>query len=946
MHHTLTRLLAVSLLIACCAAVGVVPASAQETGTIAGVVVDANNGESLPGANVSLKGSTTGTATDLNGRYRIKGIEPGTYDVVFSFVGFQQKTITGVEVKAGETTKLDATLAEQTAQMDEVIVEAEASRSSEAGLLKERAKAAALSNAIGAEEIGRAGAGNVADAMSKVTGASIVEGKYVNVRGLQGRYVQTQLNGSSLPSTDPDGQSVALDLFPSNLIENVVTSKSFTPDKPGDFTGGAVNVSTKSFPEEFFLQGSVSTSYNSAVGIGGTILQPSGGLDGVPSIAEGDVPTLSRAYRDQGAAQQLDAVTSAFATDIAPVTTDVIVNRSGEVSFGNQFSVFGDRAIGVIASASYDRSYSGYTDGRVARFEQTATDVEELQATARFDEAREGTENTQYGGLLGLSFQPNSSNEIGLQVLYNADNEQTARFGAGLLPRDQLPGTFRTRTLETVEREILSGEINGSHQFGGGKGNVRVEWKSSLSQAMRDEPDFRVFSNNFSVDDQGGAPDTSFAIVRSVYNPAVARYFRTLEERIWSNNLSVEIPVSTTTFKVGGAFNVKDREYREQRFDHVEDLTTAARYDGDPNRYIDQQSGLIGEQNGINRFGTYVEPQTQAQNNYDADQTVGAGFGMVDLPLPWIVDGLKFIGGARVEYTDQSIVTFSDDRGNFETVDVLPSANLVWSLKDNMNVRGAYGRTIARPTFREFAPVETFDFIGDYIVIGDPDLDRTSIHNLDLRWEWFVRPGEILAVSGYYKRLNDPIERTIDPSRSANVTVTYENKDLAEVFGLEIEARKRLDFIHPALQYFQVGGNLTVTQSSVTRDSLEIATIEAFRDDASDTRQLQGQSPYIVNLNAGYENPETGTSINVFFNRFGDRLDTVTRNGVDLYEQGRSIIDVLASQRLSDGLTVKASVKNVLAQEEVISQDFRGQEFVNDFLPIGRSVSLGVSYNF
>lgn len=925
-----------------CVVLGAAPALSQETGSVSGVVVDNANGESLPGANVSIAGTTTGTATDLKGRYTLKGLEPGSYDVVFSFVGFQKKTITGVEVEAGEVTTLNATLSEQTAQLDEVIVEAEASRSSEAGLLKQRSRAASVSNAIGAEEISRAGAGNVADAMSKVTGASIVEGKYVNVRGLQGRYVQTQLNGSSLPSTDPDGESVALDLFPSNLVENVVTSKSFTPDKPGNFTGGAVNVSTKSFPSEMFFNASFSTSYNSAVGLNASILQPTGGLGSVPDVVGDGVGDVTPPISNQEQAQRLDAITQAFGTEIAPVTADAIVNRSAEVSFGNQFNVLDDRAIGMIASLSYDRSYSGFTDGRLARFEQTATDVEELLATARFNDVQESTKNTQYGGLLGLSFQPNPKNEIGAQVLYNADNEETAGAFSGTLPRDQLPGTFQTRVMQTLERSILSGELNGEHQIGEGKRPVRIEWKSSISEANRDEPDFRVFSNNFEVSES----DTTFSIVRSVYNPAVSRYFRTLNEQIFANNLSVEFPLSTATVKMGGAYNYKERDYDELRFDHSEDVVSVARYNGNPNEYITDQAGLIGQDDrGNYRFGTFIEDQTQENNNYDADQTIGAGFAMVDLPVPGLSD-VKFIGGARVEYTDQSIVTLGGGEGNFETLDILPSANVVWSLRDNMNMRAAYGRTIARPTFREFTPAETFNFVGDYILRGNPDLNRTTINNVDLRWEWFVRPGEVLSVSAYYKHMNDPIERTIDPTATSNVTVSYENKDEAEVYGLEVEARKRLDFVHESLQYFQVGGNFTLTQSSVTRDSLEIVAIEAFRDNPDDTRQLQGQSPYIVNLNAGYENPETGTSINIFYNRFGDRLDTVTRNGVDIYEEGRNVIDILASQRLYDGLTVKASVKNVLAEEEILAQDFRDQQFVNDLRPLGRSVSVGVSYGF
>jgi TonB-dependent receptor len=276
----------------------------------------------------------------------------------------------------------------------------------------------------------------------------------------------------------------------------------------------------------------------------------------------------------------------------------------------------------------------------------------------------------------------------------------------------------------------------------------------------------------------------------------------------------------------------------------------------------------------------------------------------------------------------------------------LPSANLRWALRDDMNLRLAYGRTIARPTFREFAPFESFQFVGDYIERGNPDLTRTRVDNFDLRWEWFVRPGELLSAGVFYKDFTDPIERTIDPEAAANQEITYLNRSSARVYGVELEARTRLDGLASWLRYVQVGGNLTLTESQVSRPDEVLRAIRAFDVDAQDTRPLQGQSPYILNLNAGYENPNTGTSINVFFNRFGDRLNTVTRNGVDLYEESRSMLDLNVSQRLLRGVRAKVSVKNVLNSEEVVSQSFRGTEFINDLRPLGRTVSVGVSYSY
>ena len=946
-HGTLRFLLGTALVLAGIAWSS--PVRAQDevsTGTVTGVVVEEGRGEPLPGANVRIKDTAEGTSTDLNGRYRLDGLAPGAYDLVFSFVGFQRKTVTGVEVTAGSTVKLEVALAEETAELQEVVVSAQAARDTEAGLLKERAAASAVSNAVSAETIGRAGAGTAAGAMSLVTGASLVEGKYVNVRGLQGRYVDTQLNGSDLPSTDPDGNSVALDVFPSSLIDNVVTTKTFTPERPGNFTGGSIDITTKSFPDERFATLSVSTSFNSEVGIGGSMLRPVGGLNSLPSTVDNaDLPESEPPYFAgdvERKTQALSAVTEAFRTPVAPRQDEIIGNRSIEASFGDQFSVFGGQPLGVIASGSYEKSFSGYEGGTTARFNQAGLESETLNPDAEYRTQR-GVEETLASGLLGLSLQPTPQHELGLRLLYTRDREEEARIERGSLPRDLTGGArFQTRVSRTTVRSVASAELKGTHRFGAGSEDIRVEWSASGSEATRDEPDYRFFSNQFEVLSNG---DTAYAISPSIFPPP-ERYFRNLTEQTWVGDASVEVPLGPATLTTGGRFRTKAREFRERIFRHG--ATNAAQFNGSPDAYVNEQAGIIGEDaQGNPQFGTYVLDFTEPRNNYDGDQTVGAGFLMAETPLLGL-SALTVTGGVRVEYTDMSIETLGDTprRGTFSGADLLPSANLRWALRDDMNLRLAYGRTIARPTFREFAPFESFQFVGDYFERGNPDLNRTRVHNFDVRWEWFPRPGELLSASVFYKDFTDPIERTIDPEAAANNEITYVNRNSARVYGLELEARKRLGGLASWLQHVQLGGNLTLTQSRVSRPEDVVKAIRAFDVTADDTRPLQGQSPYIVNLNVGYENPDSGTNVNVFFNRFGDRLDTVTRNGADLFEQGRSMLDVNASQRLLRGVQATVSVKNVLNKEELVAQSFKGTEYVNDLRPLGRTVSVGVSYSF
>jgi TonB-dependent receptor len=901
------------------------------------VVVDAEQGDPLIGATIAIVGTTQGTAADLEGRYRLASLDPGEYDIRFSYTGYQAKTVEGVSVEAGETTRLDIDLTSETSTLSEVTVTAQAARDSEAGLLRQRQRASGVSDAISAEAIGRSGAGNAADAMSKVTGASVLEGKYVNMRGLQGRYVDMQLNGTDLPSSDPDGNSVALDLFPSNIIDNIVATKTFTPDRAGNFTGGSIDIATKALPDQFFFNASISSSFNTEVGLGGDVMRPTGGLNAVPDAAQGDLPsTLGQAFNDDAAADRLNAATRAFATPIIPAEESVVGNQSIEIATGNQFEVLNGRALGVIGSFSYDRSFDGFSDGTTARFQQVGVSSETLNPTADFT-TQKGVEERLWSGFVAAAFQITPQHEIGARLLYNTGTEEEARTESGALPRD-LSGdqVFQTRALRTTERSVRSGQLRGTHQFG--DEGLRAEWSASLAQTTRDEPDYRFFSNQFST---AGA-DTTFGISRSIYR-APTRFFRDLTEDNQSAKLTLTLPVGEAQIKSGGQLTLRSRTFREQRFEHLSD---EARFQGSPNAYINEQAGLIGrDERGRNQFGTYVLDRTQPTGNYDGEQDVYAGFAMAEVPVPG-VETLEFIGGVRVEHTDMSIATVDNSRtGEFQTTDLLPSANLVWEVQPDMNLRAAYGRTLARPSFREFAPFNSFNFVGDYVEIGNPDLTRTRIHNLDLRWEWFMRGGELLSVGGFYKSFTDPIERTVDPlAAGSDVVVEYLNKSSATVYGLEVEARTQLDRLASWLRYVQVGANVSLIQSQVDRSEEELDAIRAFDDNPSTTRQLQGQSPYLVNLNVSYENPDSGTSLNVLYNRFGERLDTVTRNGLDIFEEARGTLDVTASQALMHGITLKASVKNVLDAEYVTSQSFRGTTFVNDRNPLGRTVSVGVSY--
>jgi TonB-dependent receptor len=342
-------------------------------------------------------------------------------------------------------------------------------------------------------------------------------------------------------------------------------------------------------------------------------------------------------------------------------------------------------------------------------------------------------------------------------------------------------------------------------------------------------------------------------------------------------------------------------------------------------------------------FGHTVRDESKDKNNYDGSRRVNAAYGMLELPL---ARSLKVIGGVRVETTLIEIASMDStlDKGNIDEVDLLPSLNVVYNLTDRMNLRAAYSNTLARPTFREISPFASFDFdIGDFR-IGNPNLDRTRIANYDMRWEWFVRPGEILAVSLFYKDMTNPIEEAI--IGGTNGQLQYQNVAQATVRGAEFEIRQGLDFVAGFTRNLSLGMNLSLVDSNVDIPDTELTTRLEIDSTASATRELQGQSPYILNADLSYDNLRSGTTAALYFNVFGGRLSNVSLGGTpDVFERSSPQLDFTLSQRLPGRWSAKVSAKNLLDSSYKLSHSFQGDEFIYQEYKRGRSFSLGVSYS-
>ncbi|WP_397546581.1 TonB-dependent receptor domain-containing protein [Rhodothermus marinus] len=938
-----------------------------QTGRIAGTVVDAETGEPLIGVNVLVVEKATGAATDLEGRYEIADLAPGTYTLRFSYVGYVSQTVEGVVVRAGEVTRIDLSLAPESVGLEAVVVEARLLRNTEAALLAARQRAAAVSDAISAEMIGRTGSSDAADAMEKVTGASVLDGKYVYVRGLGERYMNAQLNGLDLPSADPDRKAVPFDLFPAALLDNIVTVKTFTPDRPGSFTGGSVNLNTRAFPDALSISFSTSITYRpQMVGFGNPILAVPDADPGVwgfradrldvPALLKThrfeNIPSLSQAILNPDKARLLDQLSRALTPEMAPVYRRAPLNQSYTLSAGNRFDLGGDRLLGLVASFSYRRQATAYDDGIWARYRLTGRD-EAVLSEDNYLHTISGTDEVVWGSLINATLRPHRRHELGFSFIQNHSAESTARYQRGRFLYNLEPDDiYETRALIYIERDIRTYQLRGKHALGDGRQPATLSWDFSTTGTWQDEPDRRFFTNHYRLrTGSDGAVDTLYTI-RATTPPQ--RYFRYLEESNQVGNLALEVPLTTELrLKVGGYLEHKTRTYRERKF--VLRQQRGNRYDGDPEAYFAPENLGILQERDLNgdgtpdlfTFGLYLQEDTQPSSNYDGTQDIRAGFAMIDwTPLR----RLRVITGLRYETTDMEVVSqdTTKDVGRLRNGDWLPAATVIYRLADDMNLRLAYGRTLARPVFRELAPYSTFEYVGGYLLTGNPALRRTLVDNFDLRWEWFVRPGELLAASLFFKYFDDPIEVVYQPfAPNDSPEVQYRNVEDATLYGLELELRKRLDFLGGALRHFEVGGNATFIHSTVRVPAEELQSIRELRPDAPATRSLQGQSPYLINADLSYVHERRGTTVSLYYNVFGPRLKEVGLGGTpDTYERPRHTLDLNISQRLLTNLSLKLSAKNLLNARYRVSHSYRGREYVTRDYGSGRSFSIGLSYHY
>ena len=924
-----------------------------QKGTIRGVVQDKETGETLIGAAVYLDGTDYATGTDLDGNFEFK-VAPGTYNVKASYISYQDLVISGVEVIENEVTIVTLNMPTGTETLEEVVLEAKVEKNNETVVLLMQKNSSRVMDGISSQQIKRMGDSDAAGAIKRVTGVTVEGGKYVTVRGLGDRYSKTLLNGADIPSLDPEKNAVQLDLFPTNLIDNMLVYKTFTPDLPADFTGGLIDLHTKDFPEKLTFQFSGRWGFNDQATFNSNFLSYQGGSTDWLGIDDGtrDAPANAENLPSDiagfvGNLQENTQIVQSFNKDMVATTKSPLMNQSYSVSVGNQ-KTLGGKPFGFIVGLTYQKNNAFYNNGTIGRY--VSPNPEQLIADRILGDAR-SNEDVLWGIMANANYKFNSNNKIGLTLLRNQGGNKITRQLVGRWSENQVLSPndrFYSQAQDFVERSITTAQLKGTHYIEG-LGNGTIDWISSFTLSGQDQPDFRLFAYDF---EEG----VGYEIKQQAYQPPT-RFYRKMDETNFDTKVHYSMPFDLNTrkaeFKAGVAFLFKDRDFTEFQYDYLDNEKSFGDYMPEvfigeefinPNRILN----FISDDNIVNGFSTpglYMRSNRQLSNSYRGTQNVIGAYAMVTLPL---TDKLKAITGVRFERTDISVVSQNpnDREGSVETNDFLPSLNMTYDLTDLMKVRLGYSRTLARPTFRELAPFSSYLFAGDYVLVGNPDLTRTLIDNFDLRWEWYPSLGDFVSASVFYKNFKNPIERRIAPE-AQNLEVSFVNVPKATVLGAEVELRKELPFASNENHITRLGINATYILAETQIDSAEAAVRKEIDPNATDTRPMYGQSPFIINTYLSFVSVKHRFSLNVSYNIWGERLTFVSQGRVpDVYEQPRNVVDMTFEKGINDKWRITFRAQNLLNPNYKQTHDFFGDEYIFSNYTVGRTYSLGVRYSF
>lgn len=902
---------------------------------VSGLVVDAENQRPVIGAKVYVSGLSEHLVTDEQGRFNTE-LKAGTYNISVLHAQFNSQIKNKLVFSDTAENTVNIELTPAGAELPEFVVVEPFIEGSLASVLEERRSNNSVANYLSMEQISKSGDSDAAGALKRVTGLTLVDGKFIFIRGLGERYSSTLLNGANLPSPDPTRRVVPLDLFPTSIIESIEVQKGYASHLPAEFGGGSVVLRTINVPDENFLKFGLSYGHNSQT-TGKDGLKYQGGDSDWTGFDDGSREMPSELANAIAGDTELRPNNPFFDGGFSPEELEIFgesLNNNYDLRYssidpgmgvdasgGMRFELDSGATAGFSAALEYGNDYQTRQELRRSYNISSGTNLslesEELSATT--------SRNINASGFITTGIEFNDMHQIAANYMLLRSTQDFAEIAEGF--NEDLGNSRRIYELRWSERDLASMQLFGEHSYPVFS-DLQLKWQYTDSEATFDEPDNRIYRY-----DQREEGDFVF----STRNDSNSRVFRTLADQSRNIRYDLSLPLTFNNnhdflFKFGQNWVSKDRNSDIRRF-VFEDVGPLAS-EVDRNDPLSQ----ILNPDFIDPNGYQLVEVTRATDNYFANLDIKGTYYGIDYAYQ---ENLRFTLGARREVFDQSVTTFrlfdpdeSPITASLYDEAWFPAFSGTWIMNDSHQFRINYSQTATRPDFKELSSAQFKDPVLDRDVIGNPDLVVGTITHYDLRWDKYFSPGEFVSLSLFYKEFENPIEITILPG-SANI-ISYQNALAAENAGIELEVYKDFSFISDRFADFYVSANYAYIDSEIQLNT------DGASGQTNNTRPLQGQSPYVINVQLGYDNKDRGISASLLYNKFGERISEAGTSGrPDIYEQPYNQLDFVYTHTFANRWKLSFKAKNLLDEE---TEFLQGDAVTRSFTR-GRSFGLGVSFD-
>lgn len=929
-------------------AAAVTPQVGGDPGTLSGVLTSADDGQPVAGARIFVSGQASDIRTGEDGAFRLE-LPAGEYSLSVLHAAHNTLTEDGIAVVADEETRLELELTPAGSELPEFVVIEPYIEGSLASVLEERRTELAVANILGAEQITKAGDSDAAGALRRVTGLTLVDGRFIYIRGLGERYSSTLLNNANVPSPDPTRRVVPLDLFPTNIVKSIAVKKGYTGDLPGEFGGGTVEIRTRSVPESPFLSLEVALGYRDGTSLEDGLRYDGGGRDWTSrddgtrdqpqeladAIAGGTILRPFNRFTGEGFTdEELERIGESLSVNYDIDREELPLNRDAGIAGGYVWELDSGPRFGFLAASEWKDDYLTIEQRRVDFRNSDAglvsqNDFDFLQTIRRIRFSVFVT--------TGIEFNENHAVNYNWTLLRSTSDRAQIEQGLNV---DAEGGDVRFFEMEWLERELKSNQLYGQHVFPS-VGGLKVDWQWTDANAGSEEPDTR----RYRYDPDRRTPEEDDFIF-SLRNDSNQRRWSELDDTSRNWNLDFALPLDLGTDAVDftvrtGLNNVdKEREASIRRFTFFSRGPISSNLDLLRRPSLEE---IIFDET-IQPDGWQLEETTISTDRYTGSQKVDAWHVGLDLGLG---EAWQFSGGFRDEksFLDTTTSNIFDPQGEpivtiQTTDDVFPYFTATWA-QGNHQVRGGYAETINRPDFKELSPSQYRDPLLDRIVQGNPNLVPAFLTHFDLRWDYYFNPGEFISFGVFLKEFDRPIETVILASAGNRLT-TFDNAESAENSGFEFELYKTFSFLDDWWGWGEWLEKLYVNTNYAWIDS-EIRLDPTSGIQTSTNRPLQGQSPYVWNFQLGWDDPDREISAAILYNVFGARIVEVGVAGApDIFEEPRPSLDFVYAQTFGNW-QLKGSLKNLLDPTIEFSQ---GEELTQVTQPVGWEFSIGVEYTF